>query len=109
MGSSPFLPGTHRALVVLRFLLNATEETDRIWPNPKPLYYLTNYIHSAETRDVRAKGISVANCRMLRRSQLPDRTRSATASTMHVVGGLAEAAPCRIDLDYPIVGGGKVR
>ena len=41
-----------RALVVLRFLLNTTEETDRIWPNPTTLYYLTNYIRSAETGEI---------------------------------------------------------
>ena len=38
-----------RALVVLRFLLNSTEETDRIWPNPTTPCYLTNYCRSAET------------------------------------------------------------
>ena len=41
-----------RALVVLRFLLNTTEETDRIWPNPTTPYYLTNYIRSAETGEI---------------------------------------------------------
>ena len=45
----PFLLGRHLALVVLRFLLNATEETDLTWPNPITLYYLTNHIRSAET------------------------------------------------------------
>ena len=38
-----------RALVVLRFLLNTTEETDRILPNPTTPCYLTNYSRSAET------------------------------------------------------------
>ena len=41
-----------RALVVLRFLLNTTEETDRIWPNPTPPCYLTNYSRSAETGEI---------------------------------------------------------
>ena len=36
-----------RALVVLRFLLNTTEETDRIWPNPTTPCYLTNYVISS--------------------------------------------------------------
>ena len=48
----PFLPGTHRALFVLRFLLNTTEETDRIWPNPTTPCYLTNYSRSAETGEI---------------------------------------------------------
>ena len=48
----PFLPGRHRALVVLRFLLNTTEETDRIWPNPTTPCYLTNYNRSAETGEI---------------------------------------------------------
>ena len=52
MGSSPFLPGTHRALVVLRFLLNTTKETHCFLPNPITLYYLTNYIRSAETGEI---------------------------------------------------------
>ena len=38
-----------RALLVLRFLLNTTDETDRIWPNPTTPCYLTNYCRSAET------------------------------------------------------------
>ena len=41
-----------RALVVLRFLLNSTEETDCFWPNPTTLCYLTNYIRSAETGEI---------------------------------------------------------
>ena len=41
-----------RALVVLRFLLNTTEETDRIWPNPTTPCYLTNYSRSAETGEI---------------------------------------------------------
>ena len=41
-----------RALVVLRFLLNTTKETDRIWPNPTTPCYLTNYNRSAETGGV---------------------------------------------------------
>ena len=47
-----FLPGTHRALVVLRFLLNTTKETHCFSPNPITLYYLTNYIRSAETGEI---------------------------------------------------------
>ena len=35
-----------------RFLLNTTEETDRFWPNPITICYLTNYIRSAETGEV---------------------------------------------------------
>ena len=42
----------HRALVVLRFLLNTTEETDCFWPNPITLCYLTNYIRSAEIGEI---------------------------------------------------------
>ena len=41
-----------RALVVLRFLLNTTEETDCIWPNPTTPCYLTNYSRSAETGEI---------------------------------------------------------
>ena len=41
-----------RALVVLRFLLNTTEETDRVWPNPTTPCYLTNYSRSAETGEI---------------------------------------------------------
>ena len=41
-----------RALVVLRFLLNSTKETHCFFPNPITLYYLTNYIRSAETGEV---------------------------------------------------------
>ena len=41
-----------RALVVLRFLLNSTEETDCIWPNPTTPCYLTNYSRSAETGEI---------------------------------------------------------
>ena len=41
-----------RALVVLRFLLNTTEETHCFWPNPTILCYLTNYIRSAETGEI---------------------------------------------------------
>ena len=41
-----------RALVVLRFLLNTTEETDRIWPNPTTPCYLTNDSRSAETGEI---------------------------------------------------------
>ena len=41
-----------RALVVLRFLLNSTKETDCFWPNPTTLCYLTNYIRSAETGEI---------------------------------------------------------
>ena len=41
-----------RALVVLRFLLNTTEETDCFWPNPTTLCYLKNYIRSAETGEI---------------------------------------------------------
>ena len=41
-----------RALVVLRFLLNTTEETDCFWPNPITLCYLNNYIRSAETGEI---------------------------------------------------------
>ena len=48
----PFLPGTHRTLVVLRFLLNTIEETDRIWPNSTTPCYLTNYSRSAETGEI---------------------------------------------------------
>ena len=36
-------------LVVLRFLLNTTEETDCFWPNPTTPCYLINYSRSAET------------------------------------------------------------
>ena len=42
----------HRALVASRFLLNITEETDRIWPNPTTPCYLTNYCRSAETGEM---------------------------------------------------------
>ena len=41
-----------RVLVVLRFLLNSTEETDCFWPNPTTLCYLTNYIRSTETGEI---------------------------------------------------------
>ena len=41
-----------RALVVLRFLLNSTDETDCIWPNPTTPCYLTNYSRSAETGEI---------------------------------------------------------
>ena len=41
-----------RALVVLRFLLNTTKETHCFLPNPITLYYLTNYIRSAETCEI---------------------------------------------------------
>ena len=41
-----------RALVVLRFLLNTTEETDRIWPNPTTPCYLTNDSRSAEIGEI---------------------------------------------------------
>ena len=41
-----------RALVVLRFLLNTTKETDRICPNPTTPCYLTNYSRSAETGEI---------------------------------------------------------
>ena len=41
-----------RALVVLRFLLNTTKETHCFFPNPITLYYLTNYIRSAETGEI---------------------------------------------------------
>ena len=41
-----------RALVVLRFLLNTTKETHCFLPNPITLYYLTNYIRSAETGEI---------------------------------------------------------
>ena len=41
-----------RALVVLRFLLNTTDETDRIWPNPTTPCYLTNDSRSAETGEI---------------------------------------------------------
>ena len=41
-----------RALVVLRFLLNTTEETDRIWPNPTTPCYLTNDSRSTETGEI---------------------------------------------------------
>ena len=40
------------ALVVLRFLLNTTKETRCFLPNPITLYYLTNYIRSAETGEI---------------------------------------------------------
>ena len=41
-----------RTLVVLRFLLNTTDETHCILPNPITLYYLNNYIRSAETGEI---------------------------------------------------------
>ena len=41
-----------RTLVVLRFLLNSTEETDCIWPNPTAPCYLANYSRSAETGEI---------------------------------------------------------
>ena len=41
-----------RALVVLRFLLNTTEETDRTWPNLTTPCYLTDYSRSAETGEI---------------------------------------------------------
>ena len=41
-----------RALVVLRFLLNTTKETHCFLPNPITLYYLTNYIRSAESGEI---------------------------------------------------------
>ena len=47
-----------RALVILRFLLNTTEETDCFWPNPITLCYLTNYIRSAETGEIFGLGIT---------------------------------------------------
>ena len=48
-----------RALVVLRFLLNTTDETDRIWPNPTTPCYLTNYCRSAETGEI----FGIGTCR----------------------------------------------
>ena len=53
-----------RALVVLRFLLNSTEETDCIWPNPTTPCYLTNDSRSAETGERFGLGVSGAVCRM---------------------------------------------
>ena len=53
----PFLPGTHRALVVLRFLLNTTEETDCFLQNPTTLCYPINYIRSAETGEIFGLGL----------------------------------------------------
>ena len=47
-----------RALVVLRFLLNTTDETHCILPNPITLYYLTNYIRSAETGEIFGLGLT---------------------------------------------------
>ena len=41
-----------RALVVLRFLLNTTDETHCILQNPITPCYLTNYIHSEETGEI---------------------------------------------------------
>ena len=41
-----------RALVVLRFLLDTTKETDRIWPNPTTPCYLPDYSRSAETGEI---------------------------------------------------------
>ena len=41
-----------RALLVLRFLLNTTKETHCFLPNPITLYYLINYIRSAETGEI---------------------------------------------------------
>ena len=41
-------------LVVLRFLLNSTEETDCFWPNPITLCYLT--ITSVQQKPVRYSG-----------------------------------------------------
>ena len=41
-----------RALVVLRFLLNTSEETRRFSLNPITLCYLNNYIRSAETGEI---------------------------------------------------------
>ena len=41
-----------RALVVLRFLLNTTDETHCFWPNPITLCYLNNYIRSAEPGEI---------------------------------------------------------
>ena len=41
-----------RALVVLRFLLNTTEETDCFLQNPTTLCYPINYIRSAETGEI---------------------------------------------------------
>ena len=47
-----------RALVVLRFLLNTTKETHRFVSNPITLYYLTNYIRSAETGEIFGRWLS---------------------------------------------------
>ena len=41
-----------RGLVVLRFLLNTTDETHCILPNPITSFYLTNYIRSVETGEI---------------------------------------------------------
>ena len=48
----PFLPGTHRALVFLRSLLNNLQNTLCIRTNPITPCYLTNYIRSAETGEI---------------------------------------------------------
>ena len=57
-----------RALVVLRFLLNTTDETDRIWLNPTTPCYLTNNSRSAETGEI--FGLTGLSQRLEKRSRL---------------------------------------
>ena len=54
-----------RALVVLRFLLNSTEETDCIWPNPATHCHLTNYSRSTETGEIFGLARVLQPCRMV--------------------------------------------
>ena len=48
----PFLPGTHRALVVLRFLPNNLHRTVCFWPNYTILFHTYTDSRSAETGEI---------------------------------------------------------
>ena len=48
----PFLPGTHRALVVLRFLLNNPQNTLCIRPKLTTRSHTYTYSRSAETGEI---------------------------------------------------------
>ena len=68
-----------RALVVLRFLLNTTEETDCFWPNSITLFYLNNYIRSAETGEIFGLGdfLEILRFLVLTRAKRERLTRKA--------------------------------
>ena len=74
-----------RALVVLRFLLNTTEATHCLFPNPITACYLTNYIRSAETGEIFGLGAKD----LPGKSQLPFQSlcsRGYKRSTLSVAG-----------------------